>query len=174
MHLIFLLLTGLLQLPFTWIEYTSPDMDFAILFPVEVQEKEKILATTTGDILINTAYAISELDSTENFLYLVNSHNLHSGLYSMDSLQSNYDFLQLTVDDISKGLNGEIMYSNQCFQDSFPAIEYRLSYQEGQLQLKGRIFINQERLYSLQVFTSKAYTLNKNMDYFLSSFKFTN
>jgi hypothetical protein len=87
-------------------------------------------------------------------------------------MENNYSYLKLLVGDIAKNFSSTILYTTESYVSSFPAIEYRLDFEEKDQQIKGKIILNHSYLVSLQVFTHKQMALNKNMDYFLQSFHF--
>lgn len=155
-----------------WLSYYNENGRFHILVPSEPELKERMVATATGDVLINSVIVRSAIDSTDNFLYIINFHDLEENLYSYDSSELNKDFLEIIANDISETLKADPLYINHTNVSAFPAIEYRMSYGEDEKQVKGIVILTPKKMYSLQVFTSKQYTLNKNMERFLESFYF--
>jgi hypothetical protein len=158
------------QDPSSWQVYTDPDSLFSILTPGEVQSKEQLITTETGDNVINSVFYTSSVDSTDNFIYLINYQKLTEDLYLDDSLDVNYEVLDLFVQDIGANLNADLLYVNKSFQHEYPALEYRMQYGESLNQVKGKLILTRTHLYSIQVYTTKQYSLNKNMEKFFNSF----
>lgn len=156
-----------------WQNFESKEASFSVLFPGVVNVMEKTVTTPTGDLLVHTAYTESNPDSTGNFLYLVNYFETKNIDFTPDTSFDAFIFLEDFMENIRSSVDGEIVYSHRDHFDKNPVLEYRLNYLEGMLQMKGRIFQVGPMIYSLQVFSDKKNSLNRNMDTFLHSFKLT-
>jgi len=154
-----------------WQTFESKEAAFSVLLPGVVKVMEKMVATPAGEFLVHTAYTESALDSTGNFLYLVNYFEAQNIDFSPDSSFDAFIFLEDFLENIRASVEGKILYSHRDHFDKNPVVEYRLNYQEDVLQMKGRIILAGQMMYSLQVFTDKKNSLNRQMDTFLRSFK---
>lgn len=154
-----------------WIGFTDNDGIFTLLIPEEMQFKEQLVSTQTGDYLVKTYYLQSAVDSTENFLYMLTYYNVDQELYSVDSSQANIEFLQQSVKDLALNLEADIMYTNPQSADLYSAIDFRMTYDEDKLALKGKMVLNPSYFFTLQVHSTRQYALNTNMDLFLKSFR---
>lgn len=166
MNLLFLALLMLFQS--NWIVYESENPAFKISFPAAIQEKDKIIKTDIGEVEVHTIYAASSIDSTDNNLYLLNYYSLNENIFKGDSAISVKEFLDETINNISKDLNADIIYTSPNINDKIRIASYRL--ENAKIAMKGKIVLFKGYFYSLQVFTTKQYSLNKNMDKFLDSF----
>ena len=164
----YLLLTLLMLLKSDWIVFESEDPAFKISFPTEIQQKEKIIKTDMGEIEVKTVFAVSSVDSTENDLYLLNYYKLDKNIFEGDSAITKDDFLDETINNISNELNADIIYSNKNINDKISIATYRIENEK--TATKGKLVLSQGYFFSLQVFTGKQYSLNKNMDKYLNSF----
>ncbi len=164
----YLLLTLLMLLQSNWIVFDSKDPAFKISFPTEIQQKEKIIETDIGGIEVKTVFAVSSVDSTENDLYLLNYYKLDKNIFEGDSAITKKDFFDETINNISNEINADIIYSNKNINDKISIATYRIENEK--TAMKGKLVLSQGYFFSLQVFTVKQYSLNKNMDKFLNSF----
>ena len=166
----FLLITTQLAAQNTWNNFSSVYPAFSVDMPGEIQRKDRIVSTDIGAINITTYYSVSSVDSTENTLYLINSYELNDNLFSGDSAVSKDEYLSVMVDNIGEDMKAKEIYRN-AFQDpESPGIIYRFENDHDGTAMKGKIIIRNKHLYSVQVFTTKQFALNKNMDRFINSF----
>jgi hypothetical protein len=164
----YLFLSLLILIQTNWIVYESQDPAFILSFPDKIQKKEKIIKTDIGEIEIKTVYAVSSIDSTENELYLLNYYKLNPEIFEGDSAITKVEFFKETINNLSKELNFDIIYSNYNINNEISTATFRV--ENSKKAMKGEIVISNGYFYFLQVFTTKQYSLNKNMDKFLKSF----
>ncbi len=155
----------------TWIEYRASKPDFSVEFPSTPIEKEKIIKTDLGETIVKTVYAATKLDSTENSLYLLNYYKFDQLIFFGDSAITQKEYLEEALNNIKLNLSANLLYSNHKKDNSCPSIVYRLEMDKGNKVMKGKLIISGDYLFSLQVFSSKGYALNKNMDKFIDSFQ---
>lgn len=170
-YLIFSLLI-LISQP-NWFKYKSESPEFSVLFPSEPVKKEKYIKTDIGQTFIRTLYLQSDVDSTDNYLYLVNYYEFDNSIFEGDSAISKETYLKLSLDEISENLSGEILYSNTDHFRKCPSVIYRVNMDDNGTAMKGKLVLTQKYFYSLQVFTQKQYSLNKNIDKFIDSFVYS-
>ena len=154
-----------------WVGFSDSDGVFSILIPEKMQIKEQLVNTQTGDYLVKTFYLPSAVDSTENFLYMLTYYRVDQELYSVDSSEINFEFLQQSVKDLALNLGADIMYTSPQSAELYSAIDFRMTYDENKLALKGKMVLNPSYFFTLQVHSTKQYALNTNMDLFLNSFR---
>ncbi len=155
-----------------WISYADKESAFTAYFPAKPVTKEKIIRTDIGETMINTVFLASAPDSTQNSLYLLNYYKLDEIIFFGDSAMTKQDYLLNTLNNIKDNLNAELLYSNPTTDKGCPTVIYRLELQKGDKVMKGKLILSNSYFYSLQVFSTKKYSLNKNMDKFLDSFSF--
>ena len=164
----FLLILFLIFNQSSWTVFKSEYPAFSISFPTKIYHKEKIISTEIGEVQLNTVYSISSVDSTDNELYLLNYYKIDDRMFLGDSAVTKEEFITSTIDEISKEIGGKVLYANNSIKDNIATSTYRL---EGENQsMKGKMVLTKNYFFSLQVFTQKQYSLNSNMDNFLSSF----
>ena len=170
--LIFLFPAMLLQyIPKGWYPFQQIDQFYSVIVPGPMDSREKLVNTGTGDLLIHTDFCESNVDSTGNFLYMVHYYQVDSGFYEKDSTELNFRFLELMAEDITHSQNGELIYTHPDQVTDYPAMDYRFSYGPKEIQVKGRLVLTDRYFFNIQAYTLKQNGLNRNMEYFLNSFR---
>ena len=154
-----------LQIILNWEPVQIDNGGFKCQMPSQPETRESIAETSAGDVLVNTIYCVSSVDSTDNYLYLINYHLVPQGLFTHDSMEMNYEFLEEMLNDLIISLDGEILYSNRTYLKKYPVIEYRMNLQNEEKQVKGRLILTADNFYSIQVFTTKQFAGNWNPIY---------
>lgn len=170
--LIILLFPVLLFGQSTWVLFEAESPKFSILFPSKPQEKEKFIRTDIAEFEVKTIYLPSSLDSTENTLYLLNYYELDQIIFFGDSAISRVDYLNQAVKNIAFSLDAKVLYSNNSIFNGCNTNIYRLDMNNNDTVMKGKFVLSGNYFYSLQVFSTKQYSLNKNMNKFIDSFEF--
>ncbi len=153
-----------------WKYFSFENPHFTVEFPSKPQNKYKIIDTDLGQIVVNTYYCASSIDSTDNQLYLINLYAIDESLFSGDSAISKLDYLNEMVNNIGSDLKSKEIYRNSVSEFENPIITYRFENEKNSVVTKGKIQIINNWVFSFQVFTRKQFSLNKNMDRFLNSF----
>lgn len=156
-----------------WFKYKSETPDFSIQFPKEPVEKEKYIKTDIGETFIRTVFLQSSVDSTDNYLYLVNYYEFDQNIFEGDSAINKVEYLDLALAGIAENLDAEILYSNTEHFRNCPTVIYRLNMNQNENVMKGKLVLSEKYFYSLQIFTQKQFSLNKNIDKFINSFVYT-
>lgn len=172
MHLIFVLFQLLFPYPqSTWVEFVNEDNLYSVLVPKNMKSSEKYIETSTGDYLLRSDYVTSTIDESENTLYLINYHEVQSGLFDEDSLENNRTFLESMAEDIASSMDGVVMYSHPTHDPEWMSLDYRINYKGDTLNMKGKLLLTKTHLFSLQAYSEKQYALNRNREKFLNSFR---
>ena len=151
-----------------WHGFKSEDPVFHIDFPGEYQVKEKQIKTEIGETLVTTIYSVSSEELTDNFLYLVNFFELPESVFE-ESL-TRCDYLEMMTEGIKEESGGKSIYQSACTNENDPWIVYRFENEAKGTMVKGKIMYRNNMVYSIQVFTEKQYSLNRNVDRFIDSF----
>jgi len=153
----------------TWSSYEDKEVSISIKFPSSPFTKEKIIRTDLGETMVKTVYWAAPVDSTENYLYLLNYYKLDEIIFFGDTAISKKEYLNEALNNIKKELNAQLLYSNEKTDKGCPVLVYRFELDQDKV-MKGKLVLSNGYFYSLQVFSTKNYSLNKNMDKFLNSF----
>jgi hypothetical protein len=155
----------------TWVEHVNADNLYSVLVPQSMKSSEKYIETSAGDYLLHSDYVASSIEETENTLYLINYHEIQTGLFAEDSIENNTAFLEVMAEDIARSMDGEVMYTNPIRDELWMSLEYRINYNDNQLNMKGKLVLTKTHLFSLQVYSEKQYALNRNREKFFNSFR---
>jgi len=156
----------------TWSLYNSESPQFSVLLPKEPIETEKLIQTDIGETEIKTIYFSSDIDSTENSLYLINYYEIDQIIFFGDSALTKKEYLKHAIEGIAKSLEASVLYANYSDFNECKTVIYRLDIDTDKKVMKGKLVLSGNYFYSLQVFTTKQYSLNRNMDKFIDSFNF--
>lgn len=164
----FLLISLHLHGQIEWQSFTNETPVFHIDFPGNVEVRETLIKTELGETMVTTVFSVSSLESSDNFLYLVNFFELPASVFE-DSI-TRCEYLELMVAGIEEETGGKPIYKSACTKENDPSIIYRFENEDKGTSVKGKIMYRNNMVYSIQVFTEKQYFLNKNIDRFIDSF----
>lgn len=153
-----------------WKIYKNENPEFSILVPGKVEQKEKIIITDIGETLINSIYSKSSTDSTDNYLYIINYYSIDRNLIFSDSFDIK-QYMTNMANNICDKSKSKMIYSQYQDNSSYNSLIYRCENESIDQALKGKIIFHDDTIFSLQVFTTKQYSLNQNIDKFLNSFR---
>lgn len=167
----------LLFLPFllaaqgSWNLYTSSAGNFSILFPGTVEDKSTVIDTEAG-LVREFQFVHTDNDRrTKNILYIVSYTQYSDGTLPADSIQRNEDILLGVMESASLYLSGELLYQTNTNLSGEPAFLYKIAYNNSMAFVKGKVFIHDDRVYHLRVFSERQHDLNKDINRFLDSFR---
>ena len=153
----------------SWSSYIDPDELFEIEVPGEVEVREKRILTGIDTIDVYSYVIDRSIQGEANFLYLVNVADYPEGTFPADSVSLIDDFLQASVESLVLNAGGKLDYSAEHGTLS-DALKLRISQEDKDTIIKAVVLISKDRFFTLQVFTRKLYSLNKEVDRFLDSF----
>jgi hypothetical protein len=165
----FLLLLGSVRGQDKWITFHPIENDFEIEFPDIPETKEKDLHTEIG-VLKTVSYNVKQDKKSDNFLYSVNLVVYPDLTFHEDSTEYNKLVLQNSVEELSRLLKCEIVYSTESTVSDLPSISFRLMDEMSGQVVKGCAVRNHNTVYTATVFTMKDRSLNADIDRFLNSF----
>ena len=165
----FLVVPGLVLSQDDWVKFEADEvLTFSIDAPGEMEESSKSIKTAIGDLKALT-YAYQGGEDDANYLYLINLVQYPEGTFPKDSVDLVDEYLNSAILTSTEKVNGELVYSAELDYDTGKL--FRIKYNDGNAVVKGKAFIKSDVFISLQVFTVKGQSLNREMDYFLDSFK---
>ena len=151
-----------------WEKFTNEYPAFTLSFPGKIEQKNKAVTTDIGISNIITVYSVSSIDSTENYFYLLSYYDFDPGIFSNDSLMTVEEYLTNMVQSIAEENKSKILYNNFVPDKNTPSMIFRIDNDEK--SMKGKLIVSGNFIYSLQVFTVRQYSLNKNIDKFINGF----
>ena len=171
-----LILIGFLALSFTaavgtWQEFQSYEGKFKILAPSgAMTEKVRKIETDLGELDYHQFINKPEEKNPENVFYIVNYCDYPQGTFPQDSTELIEEFLNTTIEESAKSVDGKIAYQTDIQQFMHKGKVWRVQYNNDKAQVKNKCFLAGDRFYLLQVMTLKEHSLNPLVDKFLDSF----
>ena len=156
----------------TWELFTSEAGNFSVLTPTKLEANRQDIPSDLGRIEYYTFSCHSDDANDSNFAYVVSFAIYPEDMIHEDSAQIKEEFLLSSMEAAAENLKGEVVYSNPEVQQGVDGLLGRIEYNEGSAVMKTKMFFVNDRFYTLQVFTTKENSLNKDIDKFFGSFRF--
>ena len=153
-----------------WEEIRSYEGRFRVISPAELWEKKDTLETAVGDMVYNTLYYAPNSDKAENEVYMISYVDYPEGALHQDSVELITALLDETQAAAAESVRGEIMFSQDGIQQSFPYRYWRIDYLNGRGSIRTKAIVAGNRFYTVQTVTQRAYGINHSTDRFIDSF----
>lgn len=166
----------LLYLPFLTnaqdkIEKFSPaGYGFTVLVPGKMEYGLKHVLTDLGEIK-TTTYLYKGEDIDPDPVLIINITDYPDGVLEADSISLMEDFFSTSLESIREKLVGETIYYADISNLYSPGKIYKIHYNHGQAMVKGKMFVSNDKFYSVQAFSSFTKSNAKEIDTFLDSFE---
>jgi len=154
-----------------WSTYHSPKNDFSILCPGGIMKYESKTVITSIGPLINQVHYLDLPADHPNFLYTINVINYPEGSINKDSIEVIDELFDTTVESMSESTGCKISYSQKSLQEDIPYVIVRLMDQKSNTSIKSKVFLIEDSVYSLQVYTMHDNKLNDFIDKFINAFQ---
>lgn len=153
--------------------FTCTEGGFRIQQKGEYKEKWQEIETAIGPIETFT-YFFEPQDSMQdpNYLYLINYMEYPAESFEGYSAVERDSFLIQSVDELRSSMDAKINYSIDLDLKDSSGLLCRMEFEDKNQIVKTKLILRDHRFYSIQVFTTAANSLNKEMDLFLDSFSF--
>lgn len=143
----------------------------SVLTPGSFKQKEVDMDTDIGQLKRYTYFIQDSLSESGNYLYTLSYYDYPEGSFHIDSTELKALFLDMNVQGSIEALNGELLYEGELEIWGFPAKIWRVSIQDGLASVKNQIILADDRVITMQVFTSKEHVKNDQIDLYLKSIK---
>lgn len=154
-----------------WREIKSYKGKFRVLAPAEMTEKIDSIETSLGKIAYHTFFHQSENKEAENLFYMVSFCEYPEGSIHSDSTDLLSEFFETTIQSATESVDGSLIYTTEINLDNYPGKFWRIEYFKGQVVIKTKAFIVENRYYALQTIAMKDKSLNPLSEQFFNSFK---
>lgn len=155
----------------TWRDFISYKGEFKIKSPGTIKESINTAETTLGTLEYHIFFYRDNDKDADNLLYMISYCDYPEGSIHSDSTELAKEFLDATIDESVKSVNGKLIYSNDIKIKGFPAKLWRVDYGDGQGVIRTKAFIRGNRFYTIQTACDKNKSLNISSDKFIDSFK---
>jgi hypothetical protein len=153
-----------------WEETLSYAGRFRVSAPGYMVEKTDTLTTKLGEQVYHTFFYQSPDKQSDNLFYMVSYVDYPEGTMHMDSLDLLGEFFEASAEEAAFSISGDLVYSHDRDWDGYPGQVWRVDYLKGQVIIKTRAFLVQNRYYTIQTIMLKENSLNPSTDKFLNSF----
>jgi len=178
MNRLFLFITILILMIFTsciyaqeeWQLNRASDRTCEWLAPGRMKDGMKRIPTALGEIPQITWVYQAEKEHP-NYLYMVSWIDYPAGTFTTDSIHLIHQLFNVSAQTLADDLKGELVYGSLQEDNVRPAYIFRAAFKDGNHVVKGRMVLDKDRFYMMQVYTFKENSLNVNMDRFLQSLR---
>lgn len=166
-----LLLSSFIYAQDTWILNRATDRSCEWLAPGKMKDGMKRIPTVMGEIPQITWVFQPEKDDP-NYLYMVSWIDYPIGTFSLDSIHLIHQLFDVSANTLVNDLKGELVYGSvQDYDPNRPTYLFRASFRDGNQVVKGKMLLDKDRFYMMQVYTFKDKSLNHGIDRFLQSLR---
>jgi len=155
---------------FDWITFNSDTGNFSILVPDTMIHTTKSLNVAIGK-LDYQIYHYQGPDTSENWLYQLSYVDYPVGSVHSDST----DFLQLlfeeNVKSSTKSVYGKLAYQQPDNYGKYPGHIFKVHFADDKVAIKTRLYMIENRFYTISVTGPKGLSLNPKVEQFLNSFR---
>lgn len=168
--LIWVVSASLIHAQEEWQLNRASDRTCEWLAPGKMKDGMKRIPTALGEIpQITWVYQPEE--AHPNYLYMVSWIDYPAGTFTVDSIHLIHQLFNVSAQTLADDLEGELVYGSLQEDKVRPAYVFRASFRDGNHVVKGRMVLDKDRFYMMQVYTFKENSLNGNMDRFLQSLR---
>lgn len=153
-----------------WEEIRDYDGRFRVISPATFREKRDTIDTPLGELVYHTLFVAPESDKAENEVYMISYVDYPEGALPADSTDLINALLDETQEAAVASVRGEMMFSQEGFQQSFPYRYWRIDYLNGRGSIRTKAIVADDRIYTVQTVTQRSYGINHSTDRFIDSF----
>jgi hypothetical protein len=157
-----------------WKSFTSDEGGFSVLTPGTFESKEKTIKTELGEMLCGSFIYQDTMGLSKNELYVISYCDYPEGTFHKDSTELIDEVLEVAVEQENANLKGQVTYNHKIKQNGYPGRIFRIRYNNSEVVLKSKVFLVNDRFFTIQVYTLYKYNLNFNIDKFFNSFRLLN
>ena len=153
-----------------WEEVRDYQGRFRVIAPAPFREKRDTITTPLGELVYHTFFIAPESEKAENEVYMISYVDYPEGTLPADSTDLINALLDETQEAAVESVRGEMMFSQDGLQQSFPYRYWRIDYLNGRGSIRTKAIVADDRIYTVQTVTQRAYGINHSTDRFIDSF----
>jgi hypothetical protein len=171
-YFLFILIVTLSSCKSDWIEFTSKEGAFRIDIPANPKSETIRQKSKYGIVESNVFYYIPDTDaeSDENISYTV-SYDIFPSTFQLNSKEEINNFLDEKIIANVGNVSGKLISDTYIDYKGYPGREAKIDFKNGLAIITQRIYLIDDRLYSIQVFTKTSHVFNKSIRKFFDSFE---
>ena len=156
----------------TWQTFQSLEGNFEIEVPGKFEHHVQQINSDLGIVDFHTFYLSTQNEKKGNFVYQVSYYRSESLQIPADSVDLLSEFFAATVEQSAISVSGEVLILDDItYQNKYPGKFWRTHYNDGRSVMKTKAFLIEGTYYSIQVAVDADFSLDKDLDRFLNSFK---
>ncbi len=154
-----------------WSEITDYEGRFRVTSPEAFTLKTDTVNTAIGALVYHTFYLAPQKDNAENEVYMVSYTDYPEGAIHPDSTALITELFEETQDAAVNSVRGELLFSQEGFQNKLPFRYWRIDYLNGNASIRTKAYVDVDRFYIVQTVTKRKYGMNYSTDRFIDSFR---
>ena len=172
-YFVCLFLPSVLNAQNGWKKFTPEDRTFEVLVPGDMETGEKHILSDLGETKVKT-YLYKGDNDLPDIIYLINYFSYPEGTLHPDSLSLTDSLFQESIKQVQKSLGGDMIYMADQSEYALQSRIYKINYNAGKSTVKGKMYIEGQKFYSVQVFSSFEKSQYEEIDRFIKSFRILN
>lgn len=154
-----------------WKRIEALDKSCTIYAPLQMTVRVDSVDTEIGEIMTVQHLLQQSTEFTPNFMFNLTYTRYPQGVISLDSTAIIEDVLRTTFENSSLKLGGDLIYYSDIDYKDLPGKIWKIKYGDGQYMMKSKAFVDDDRLYLVQVASLAEFASNRAVDHFFDSFK---
>ena len=154
----------------TWINFVPDENLFEIQVPGKMEWGVKHVLTALGEMK-TTTYLYKGPEENPDPVYIINYTPYPPQTLDKDSIEFMEMFFQTSLEGIMESLEGKLIYAADISNVYTPQKLYKIHYNNGLASVKGKMIVEKDIFYSIQVFSSFQKSQEPEIDKFLESFR---
>jgi hypothetical protein len=167
----FLILSNATAQTVAWKEQVNLEGKFRINAPGDLVEKVSKMKTAIGESAYHAFVFKPTEQNPENVFYIVNYVDYPQGTFPKDSIELITEFFNVTIENSVIGVKGKLLYESDVLLGVHKGKIWRVGYNQGNVFIKSKCFLVENRFYMIQTMTMKDKSMNLAADQFLDSFQ---
>ena len=166
-----LLITLFSNFTTNWTLYKDAEARFSVKVPCETMRHSiQQIKTTIGEIAYHSFICEPKDANAENKVYIISYLDYPEGLMHPDSTELKNIMIDETIQSSVSNVAGQLVYTDEITLKGVKGKLWRINYNNDKAVMKNKAFIVKNRLYLVQVATTRARSRNTEADIFLDSF----
>ena len=146
--------------------------DFQAFYPNLPSSQVKTVNSAVGELKMNIfMYDASNNEKDENLVYGIITTEYPDSIINSSNTEVLQNFFRNSIDGAVNNVNGKLISESTIDIDGFPGREIKVNFRDGLAVIKMRMYLVNNKIFTLQTITKTENDLNKSIDKFMNSFK---
>jgi len=153
-----------------WIAFNSDTGNFSVLVPDTMVHTTKEMDLAIGKLEYHI-FHFQGPDTSENWLYQLSYVDYPEGTVHSDSTEFLDVLFEENVKSSAKSVFGKVAYQTSNKYLSYPGRIFKVHFAEDKVAIKTRLYMIENRFYTVSVTGPRGLSLNPKVEQFLNSFR---